>query len=184
MARTPASNAPARRVSAFTLVEVLVVVFIISLMAAFVGASLGGRDDLHVTLAAQQLAADLRYLQSRALARREPQLVVVGSSADSLVYRALTPGGQVPVERPIEGGAMGIAFGPNGDRVGRGIVMQEAYHGSAVFGFDAAGSPVLFRSGTADATPADAPVTFTLSADGFSSVVSVTPITGEVVLLP
>ena len=165
---------------AFTLVEILVVV-ILGIIAAVVGVSIGTRDDLKARSAARVLTADLQYIQSRAIVRRELHYVTIGNAGDSIRFATRSAGLWQSLTHPIDKGEFRMVFGINGSGGGKDIVLvSEDFSGNAVFGFDETGTPFFCDGDGNNRVDTTVPVTFTLAAGDFEIIVSVQPITGEV----
>ena len=67
--------------SAFTLIEILIVVVILGIAAAVIVPQLGTRDDLRAAAAARTLMADLIYAQNRAVALQKTHYVIFNTSS-------------------------------------------------------------------------------------------------------
>lgn len=165
----------------FTLVEILVVVVILGIIATVVGVSIGTRDDLKVQAAARVLAADLQYVQSRAVVRRELHYVTIGNSGDSIRFAVRAGGVWSSLTHPIDQNEFRMVFGPNGSGGGKDVVLKsEDFSGNAVFGFDETGAPFFCDGDGNNRVEASTVATFALGAGEFELVVSVQPITGEI----
>lgn len=165
----------------FTLVEILVVVVILGIIATVVGVSIGNRDDIKAQAAARVLSADLQYVQSRAVVRREPHYVTIGNSGDSIRFATRSGGLWVSLTHPIDQNEFRMIFGLNGSGGGREVVLvTEDYNGNQVFGFDETGTPFFCDGDGNNRVEAAVPATFTLAAGDYQIVINVEPITGEV----
>ena len=166
---------------AFTLAEILVVVVILGIIAAVVGVSIGTRDDLRARSVARVLTADLQYIQSRAIVRREPHYVTIGGSNGSILFATRNGGAWQTLTHPIDKGEFRIVFGINGTGGGKDVALDGVdFSGNAVFGFDETGTPFFCDINGGSRADATVPASFTLAAGDFEIVVNVQPITGEV----
>ncbi len=166
---------------AFTLVEILVVVVILGIIATVVGISIGTRDDLKVQAAARTLSADLQYAQSRAIVRREPHYVTIGSAGADLRLAIRSGGLWSTLTHPVDQRDFKMIFGPNGSGGGKDVVLKtEDFDGHAVFGFDETGTPFFCDGDGNNRVQASVPASFTLKAGDHELTVSIQPITGEI----
>ena len=165
--------------SAFTLVEILVVVTILGIIGAVVGVQLGSRGDLQVDSAARTLSANVQYAQSLAIARGTPHYLYV--SGDSVTVSTLEADGTwTPVTHPVEKTDLTISFGSVGTNGGEGVSLDSySFDGGDVFGFDANGEPVACASDGTGTASAVNEINFVMSVEDWHRTVTVQPVTGE-----
>lgn len=170
-----------RRARAFTLVEILCVVVILGIIAAVVGISLGTRDDLKAKSAARVLSANLQYIQSRAVVRRQRHYVTIGNAGDSIRFAIRSGGLWQSLTHPVDQNEFRMVFGPAGSGGGKDIrLVTEDFNGNNVFGFDETGTPFFCDGDGNNVIEASVPATFRLAAGDYEIVITVQPITGEV----
>ena len=123
-----------RRVAAFTLVEMVVVMFIIGLGTLLVVPMIeGGFDAREVRRAARQIASTMHFCRGEAVALGEPQELVIDASDNSMhttawkrwavltdraVIDGLHGGGG-----PVADGVLQIIFFPNGSTSGAQVIV-------------------------------------------------------------
>jgi hypothetical protein len=146
-----------------------------------VGTQLCSGSDLKAKGAARVLAADLQYVQSRAIVRRDPHYVLIGNSGGSINFEVRAGGAWQSLTHPIDQNAFRMIFGPTGSGGGRDVkLVTEDYSGYQVFGFDETGTPFFCDGDGNNVVEATVPVTFTLASGTYQIIVSVQPITGEI----
>jgi type II secretion system protein H len=165
----------------FTLVEILCVVVILGIIATVVGVSIGTRDDLKVQAASRVLSADLQYAQSRAVVRREPHYVTIGTSSADLRLALRSGGAWSTLTHPIDRKEFKMVFGASGSGGGQDVVLKAVdFGGNDVFGFDETGTPFFCDKDGNNRVEASTVATLTLAAGEHELVVSIQPITGEI----
>ena len=168
-----------RRTSAFTLVEILVVVVILGIASVIVLPSLGGRGDINTAAAARVLMADLVYAQNLSIVKQKPHYVRFDGQTYSIWTRE--SGSLVIVKHPVRNDDFIVTFGPGGtsglENVALGPV---SIGGQPDIGFDELGSPLAANASADTKTALGSSASFTLTSGNDSLVVRVEPFTGEV----
>jgi prepilin-type N-terminal cleavage/methylation domain-containing protein len=157
------------RVYGFTLPEMIVVLLVIAVIAAIAIPRMGN-DPILVSTQADQLAGDIRYVQTLAMTKGQ-RFVVSFPSATS--YRILDSGGN-PVAHPSSGSSAALAL-----PAGFTLALQATSPAGNALGFDGLGVPY---SVTAPATfngPLAAQATITLTRDAATQQVKIAPQTGK-----
>lgn len=129
-----------RRVRAFTLVEVLVVVIIIGIAAAVVVPAMLRPGSLHVQAAARIVIADLLYAQNDAIAKQRPRRVVFDLANNR--YR-LTDGGGTTLSVNWKGSTTGnYVVNFTSDSRFQGVNLADAdFNGEPWIEFNELGAP-------------------------------------------
>ena len=154
-----------KRNTAFTLIELIVVILIAAILAAIAVARWpGGRINLNAT--AQQLASDIRYTQTLAMSRAQDYRLNVTASTYSI-----TTGGGTAVNNPITGSA-NVAL-PSGTT----ITISPTNLPNNLIAFDSQGIP--YTDSTTAATLGSAAV-ITLTSNSLTTTVTIQPQTGRV----
>jgi MSHA pilin protein MshC len=148
-----------------TLIELVVVIFILGIFSAVVALSWPSRQ-INTTADAQKVAADLRYIQNRAVT--EDQRLRVNLSSTQYTFTAL--GGSTAVNHP--------ATNTNIATLGTGTTMTWTNLPNNYLVFDEEGTPYTNNAvpGTKLATAA----TITLTNDGKLTRLTIEPNTGTV----
>jgi general secretion pathway protein H len=156
-----------RRVAAFTLVEVLVVVLILGIAAAMVVPQMLKAGSLSIQAAARMVVSDIVFAQNEAIARQQTRQFVVDAEGNGY---SVTDGEGDAVPAPWLGGTLVVDF--DTDRRFQGVeIVQPDFGGSATLGFDELGTPTA--GGTVD-----------LITNGYRYRVTVTAFTGRVEVEP
>ena len=153
---------PIRRAQGFTLVELVSVLLLTAILAAVAMNQWPGAG-INLAAQADRLQSDIRYAQS--LAMNRGQRYRLNLAADH--YWISDAGGSVTVALPGSGAAVVT--------LSNGITLSSAY-GFLVF--DGKGAP--YTTADTPGTPLAADAVITLSADGDSRTLSISPETGHV----
>lgn len=171
----------ARRLRAFTMIEVMICVVILAIASAIVVPMIGNRSDLKLAAATRTLIADLQYAQNLAIATRDPVYVRFEANKYTLFTRAGTV--STTLTHPIDRSPFVVQLGSTSP-VGtlRSIAMAKPNFGSGVYvvGFDSLGAPLLLDEATSTKTSPATAAAVTLTCDSLSQVLYVEPYTGEI----
>jgi prepilin-type N-terminal cleavage/methylation domain-containing protein len=162
----------------FTLVEVLCVVVILGVSAAFVVPRLSQRDDLMAASMARNVMADVIYAQNRAVATRQIQYVRFDSTNQRYdVLSGLSP--ETFVTHPVNGGSFRVPLGAGRiDHLRVVSLAAASFDGQTCLAFDELGIPYAcdVSTGVRSAMTAG---TIRLSAGTYSLTITVEPFSGE-----
>ncbi|MHC5061963.1 MAG: pilus assembly FimT family protein [Planctomycetota bacterium] len=163
------------RKNAFTIVEIIVVMVILSIAAVLAVPMISSAADVQVRSAANMIAADLDYAKSMAISRQQNHTVVFDIANES--YEVRDANGDV-IEHPIKGGSDFVVDLQSDGRLSRVDVVGADFDPDSKpsVTFDYLGSPY---SGTDTADSLNSGV-ITLQAGTFSMTVIVEPMTGYV----
>ncbi len=168
---------------AFTLVELLVMLIIIGIAGAIAVPMLANTSDLQLAAAVREINAALLFAQSNAIATQQQYQVVFDADAES--YEVQDKDGVV-IDDPTKIMPTGA---PNPDdykfkvvytghsRFKKVTVTSVDFDGSASVWYDRLGMP--YSGPILNNTPLNSG-SVTLSADAFSTTISVEPISGQV----
>ena len=168
---------------AFTLVELLVMLMIIGIAGVIAIPMLAGSSDLQLAAAVREVNAALLFAQSNAIATQQRYQVVFDADAES--YEVQDEDGVI-IDDPTKKMPTG-ATNPddykfkvvyiNHSRFKKVTVTSVNFDGSSIVWFDRLGMP--YSGPIIDNTPLNSGLV-TLSADNFSTTISVEPISGQV----
>jgi prepilin-type N-terminal cleavage/methylation domain-containing protein len=186
----------ARNPSAFTLVEILVVVVILGIAAAVIVPQMSSRDDLRVEGARRMVMADLIYAQNCSIAKQVWHYVVFDTTSNPRTYRIVTnlsptnPTG-TPVEHPVThdsqykvvfgAGAPANTVATHGlEIIALGDVAFEGAH--TILCFDELGVPYYYdpASNTATAISTTDGSSIKVRCGNVTRAVTIEPYTGEI----
>jgi prepilin-type N-terminal cleavage/methylation domain-containing protein len=171
------------RSSAFTLVEMMVVVVILAIAAACVLPQFGTRDDLDVAAAARMVMADLAYAQNRAIATQKKHFVAFSGNSYSILSEDSDAGPLYVITNPVTQDGYSITLGqPNTSFENVGIASVN-FDGTplATIEFDSLGAPAVYNASTSIATPlaANGAIILTTAETEQSVSILIDPETGE-----
>jgi prepilin-type N-terminal cleavage/methylation domain-containing protein len=154
----------------FTLTELVMVMVVIAIIAAIALPRMSN-DPLVVAAQAEQLAADIRYVQTLAMTQGQRYLISFPSNTS---YEFRNSSGAV-VRHPLDGslaivlgGGVTLALAPPAPGAGNAI------------GFNGLGVPYSVTAPSAFNGPLTAQATLTLTKDGANQQITVAPETGKV----
>lgn len=167
----------AHRTAGFTIVEIIVVLLLMSILAATVLGRSVTTAGVNLSAAADKVRNQIRYAQAMAMKTAHPEAPVWGvkfSGAEYWVFRGTKPD-LAANERRVPGGDYPAA----GNRIREEDLQAEIVENAVVF-FDGIGRPYTSYSGQTENTPLAAPLTLTLRAGGDTATVRIEPETGLV----
>lgn len=149
---------------AFTLVELLIVVVILSIVALTAIPMMSSAAGIQIRSAANMIAADIEYARSMAISRGQNHSVVFDKDADS--YRIVDLNGNV-IQHPVKKGFTYVVDFRNESRLNRVDITNANFNADQTVVFNCLGSP-------------DSGGSVNLQAGGISATVVVEPVTGFV----
>ena len=153
--------------SAFTLVEMVVILLIIGIIAAFM-APRSADNTLMLAAQADQVAGDIRYVQSLAMTRGQRFRIDFTPSASPVVYQFTQANGVVATHPVV--GPTAVALNP--------LVTATILNlPSSLIGFDGQGTPYI---DSVISSPLAAVATIRLSINGAVRDITIQPQTGRV----
>jgi prepilin-type N-terminal cleavage/methylation domain-containing protein len=177
----PRTTSSARRLAAFTLVEMLTVVTIVGIGAAVVVPMVADTASLRAAAAQRKVAADLQYAQGLAVARR--QSIYVRCVADQYDLCTLVNNALVPVAHPVNPGTFVVRFGATAKESALAHVTfaRPSFASAAdhTLGFDATGVPFSFNDSTGTKSSLATRSEFRVTASNATRYVYVEAFTGE-----
>jgi prepilin-type N-terminal cleavage/methylation domain-containing protein len=159
------------RFEAFTLVELLIVVAIISIAALTAIPMMSSAASMQIRSAANMVAADMEYAKSLAISRAQNFSVVFDVAADS--YQIEDQVGNV-LPHPVKKGFNYVINFQNDGRLDKVDISSVNFDATNEVKFDYLGSP--YNGG---GTPLNSGV-ISLQAGGMTTTVTVEPVTGFV----
>jgi prepilin-type N-terminal cleavage/methylation domain-containing protein len=146
--------------NAFTLIEVLIVVVILTIAALTAVPMMSSASSMQIRSAVNLIMADLEYAKSMAISRGQDYSVVFDVGTDSY---SIQQGGTV-IQHPVKKGDYIVSF-PNDGRLSRVNVTSVDFSGNQSVQFDCLGSP-------------DHGGTISLQAGDMTATITVEPVTG------
>ena len=152
--RGPAGGVAMASASAFTLIEILVVVVILGIAAAIVVPAIGSRSDLKATSAARMIMADLIYAQNRSIAQQKMHWVRFDAVNEQYeVLEQISPG-PVYIKHPVEAQDFIVKIGGTGTKAIRDVSIDTVgFDTKTVLAFDELGTPYSYDAGTQAMSP-------------------------------
>jgi prepilin-type N-terminal cleavage/methylation domain-containing protein len=120
----------------FTVIELLIVIALISIMAAIVVPMATDTSDFQVKAAAETLVAALEHAQTEAIVRQEPVTVTFDLTAET--YSLSNASG--PLIHPIDKKTYVVGLGPSSD-LPEVVIVSASFGGSNTVTFDVLGAP-------------------------------------------
>ncbi len=157
--------------SAFTLIEVIIVVLIIGIISAIVVPLYTSAASVQLRTAAGMIASDLEYTKSLAMSTGKNYSVVFDTSAES--YRIADKDGQV-IPHPVHIGADYIVNFATDGRLNKVDIVSATFGSTSTVRFDYLGAPY---DGTGASLNSGS---VRLRAEGNTLTVRVEPVTGYV----
>ena len=153
---------------AFTIVELIIVMVIISIVSMIAIPMLSSAADTQVRSAANILAADIEYTKNLAITHQKNYSVVF--DIDNNTYQ-ICDKDLVVIEHPVTGKPYSVNF-TNESRLGRVDISSALFDGSNKLTFDYLGSPYNGSSNPLNSGE------IILDADSFSKTIQVQAVTG------
>ena len=160
------------RDNAFTIIELIVVMVILSIAAMLAVPMISSAADVQVRSAANMIAADLDYAKSMAISRQQNHSVVFYPANES--YEVHDAGGVI--KHPIRASSDFVVDLQADSRLSRVDIVSADFDSQTTVTFDYLGSPY-----NSTPSPLNSGV-ITLSAGSFSMTVTVEPMTGYVTI--
>jgi prepilin-type N-terminal cleavage/methylation domain-containing protein len=168
---------------AFTLVEVLTVMVILGIVAAFVLPQIGKRDDLDVAAAARCVTADLLYAQSRAISTQKKHVVEFTSGGYSVLARDSDATPLYAITNPTTLNNYLVTFGAANSTFPTVLIPSVNLDASLskAIQFDSLGAPSVYNPQQGTATPLVDTGTITLgtTTSNLTTTILIDPATGE-----
>jgi prepilin-type N-terminal cleavage/methylation domain-containing protein len=162
----------------FTLIEIIMVVVILGIAALMAIPMVSNAADVQVRAAANRMAADIDYAKSMAITHQRSYTVVFDPAHES--YEVQDDSGNV-IDHPVNPGSFVVDFSADAN-LSRVNIMNADFDPDSNLSmtFDYLGSPY---SGINTSSPLNTGQ-ITLTADTFTLVVNVEPVTGYVTIGP
>ena len=161
-----------RRGGAFTLIEMMLVLVILSIAAMMAIPFAVSGTSTQLKSAANVIAADLEYAKSMAISRGQVYSVVFTTGTES--YQIEDSGGVI--DHPVRKGSTYVINFANDSRLSRVDITSAAFDATSTVQFDYLGSPF---DGTGGALNSGV---ITLTAGGSTMTINVEPVTGYITI--
>ena len=175
--------------SAFTLIEILVVVVILGITAGLIIPQLSNASDLTAAAAGRVVLADLTYAQNCAITTQRTHYVMFSKGADADTYTMLdqVSPSQSVLTHPVTQMLFKQTFGKGGasslNRVRLGTLTLGSDPAASTIAFDALGSPYVYTT-TTGLVQLTSTGTIDLVCKDYTLRLSVAPFTGEMSVAP
>ncbi len=166
--------------SAFTLVEILIVVTILGITALLAVPMIGDRSDLNLSAASRKILADLTYCQNMAISTQSGYFVRFNTNKYEVCSGSATT--MSTIAHPVEKLPFIVLFGSSaaGSPLASTTLDRPSFNGVATLGFDSLGTPQSVNEGTGATTTLTAQQTLTIRSGGQSVNIRIEPYTGEI----
>ncbi len=162
------------RSAGFTLTELIVMMLVIAIISAIALPRMGNAPVL-VSTQAEQLAGDIRYVQTLAMTQGQRYIISFPSATS---YRILDSLG-LPVVHPVSGSNAAVTLGANVT-----LALQPTTPAGNALEFDGLGVPYSVTTPATLNGPLTQPATIKLTKDTENRSVTVTQETGRVTVTP
>ncbi|HQY89772.1 MAG TPA: type II secretion system protein [Tepidisphaeraceae bacterium] len=168
--------------SAFTLIEILIVLTILGISFAVVAPMIGDRGSLKAASAARKVIADLNYIQNMAIATQKTHFMRFNPSDYDIAWQSSASADLEQLEHPIDKMPFVVYFGSSATSASLADVTITSVDvgGMKTLAFDAFGSPQAYDSTTKTLTDISSAATIKLTSGTSVIVISVQPFTGEI----
>jgi MSHA pilin protein MshC len=160
-----------RRPAGFTILEIIVVLLLMSIVAATLLGRSVTTSNLDLSSATDQLRNHLRFAQADAMKRSDAVWGIKSSGSEYWLFRGTTPDNAANEVR-----LPGVQYSGTGSRVSE-TQLKAGVSDFTVF-FDRIGRPYTAYTNASTNTPLASQMTITLSAGGDNRTITVTPETG------
>lgn len=157
---------------AFTIIELIVVIVIISIAALIAIPTLSSAGDSQVRSAANMIAADIEYAKNMAISRQQMYSVIFNTSSNS--YKICDKVGNV-IEHPINISSDFVVNISDESRLSQVEIISALFDSTDTLTFDYLGSPYNGLSNSLN----DGKII--LDAGGYSITINVQPVTGYLI---
>lgn len=159
---------------AFTLVEMLILVMILSIVAMVAIPMLGSASTMQVKAAANKIAADLEYAKSMAISRQKNYSIIF--DIDNETYQIQDDSGVV-IKDPMQTSKDFVVDFKKDSRISQVNILSVSFDSAVVITFDYLGSPY---SGMSSNSLIDGSNGITLKAGDTQMEILVEPVTGYI----
>jgi prepilin-type N-terminal cleavage/methylation domain-containing protein len=154
---------------AFTLVELMIVMVILSIAALLAVPMITSAADSQIRSACNMIAADLEYAKSMSISRQQDYSVVFDVASDS--YEIRDESGTV-ISHPVKVGTDFVVALPSESRLSKVRITSVSFDSTSTITFDYLGSPF---NGSGSSLNSGSVV---LEAGNFEMTITVQPVTG------
>lgn len=167
--------------TAFTLIEVTIVVLLLAIVVGMIVPMIGNRSDLRLAAAARKLTADLQYAQAVAISTQVSQYVRFSANQYEVMTRVGGSNALTAATHPIDRTNFTVPFNSTTIPEMANVTLDAASIGGATtLVFDPQGMPSGYNATTGVATPLSSRVTLTMRSGSQSVSVYIEAYTGEI----